>query len=132
MWSDGIVPFSMKGIADQIERRKFLLCHLKACWIDVAILQCCDGQPLLGTGMRNQFQDDLQRGKGFGPPVERNEGKESMLNLVPLAGGRWIMRNRNGETFFISQFLELFLPEAVSCPVGAPPSAVRSRWVLPG
>src|SRR5207247_752440 len=111
---------------------KFLVSDLEAGWIDVAILECRDGQPLLGTGMRNQFQDDLQRGKGFGAPVDRNEGKESMLNLVPLASGRWIMRNRDAEMFFIGQFLELFLPEAVSGTVGAAPICGDEHVVLAG
>ena len=90
MWSNGIVPLSMKGITDQIESCKFLVSHLEASGIAVAILECRDRQPLLGAGMRNQFEDDLQRGEGFGPPVKGNEGKESMLNLVPrgtVAGG---------------------------------------------
>src|SRR5437588_7767935 len=109
----------MKGITNQIESSKFLVSHLEANWIAVAILECRDSQPLLSAGMRNQFEDDLQGGEWFGPPVNGNEGKESMLNLVPLAGRRWIMRDRDRELFFIGQILELFLPQAVSRPVGA-------------
>ena len=117
MWSNGIVPRSMKSVTDQIECRKFLLSHLEACWIGVTILECRDSQPLLGAGMGNQFQDDLQRDEWFGPPVDGNEGKQPMSDLVPLARRRWIMRDRDAEMFFIGQFLELFLPESVSCAV---------------
>ena len=59
--------------------------------------------------MREQFKHDLKRGEGFGPPVDRNEGKESVLNLVPFAGGRRIMSNRNRQLLLIGKFLELFL-----------------------
>ncbi|WP_236601588.1 hypothetical protein [Ktedonobacter sp. SOSP1-52] len=39
-------------------------------------------------------------------PIDRDEGKEPMLNLVPFAGGRRIMRHRNSdremdETFIV-------------------------------
>ena len=50
----------------------------------MAILEGCDGQPVLGAGMGNQLQDDLQRGEWFGPPIDGNEGKKPMLDLVPL------------------------------------------------
>jgi hypothetical protein len=40
--------------------------------------------------MGNQLQDDLQRGEWFGSPIDGNEGKEPMFDLVPrgtVAGG---------------------------------------------
>ena len=55
-----------------------------------------------------------------------------MLNLVPFAGGRWIMRNRDRQLLFIGQFLELFLPEPVFTPLEPPPSAVMSTSFWPG
>lgn len=69
--------------------------------------------------MREQFKHDLKGGEGFGSPVDGNEGKESMFNLVPFAGGRRIMSHGDHQLFFIGQFLQLFLPEPISCPLGA-------------
>src|SRR6266699_3355784 len=69
--------------------------------------------------MRDQFKHNLQGGEGFGPPVDRNEGKESMFNFIPFAGRRWIMSHGNRQVFFSGQFLELFLPEPISCPIRA-------------
>ena len=51
--------------------------------------------------MREQFQHDLQGGEGFGSPIDGNEGKESMFNLVPFARGRRVMRYRDRELFLI-------------------------------
>ena len=82
--------------------------------------------------MRDQLQHDFKGGERFGSPVDGNEGKESMLNLVPLAGGRRIMSYGDREVFFIGQFLQLFLPEPISGPIGAPPSAVISNSFLGG
>jgi hypothetical protein len=104
----------MKGIAYQMERRKFLISDLDARWIDMAILECHDGQPFLGAGMRNQLQDDLQGDEWFGTPIDGNEGKKPMFNLVPLASSRWIMCHGDADVFFIGEFLELFLPQSVS------------------
>jgi hypothetical protein len=35
--------------------------------------------------MRDELKNDLKGGEGFGSPVDRNEGKESMFDLVPTA-----------------------------------------------
>ncbi len=75
--------------------------------------------------MREQFQHDLKRGERFGSPVDGNEGKESMLNLVPLAGRGWIMSHGDRELFGVGQFLELFrATRRFLAPLEPPPSAV--------
>src|SRR5450755_2455457 len=71
--------------------------------------------------MRNQLKNHLQRREGFGSPVDGNERKESMFDLVPFAGGRRIMNYGDRELLFIGEVLELFLPEAISRPIGATP-----------
>lgn len=68
--------------------------------------------------MRNQFQYDLQGGEGLGPPVDGNEGKEPILDLVPFAGSWRIMRDGDRQLLFIGQVLQLFLPESVFDAVG--------------
>src|SRR5260221_1574055 len=68
--------------------------------------------------MRKQFQHDFKRSEGLGSPIDGNEGKESMFDLVPLTGRRGIMSHRDGELFFSGQFLELFLPQPLSCSIG--------------
>src|SRR6266516_162630 len=68
--------------------------------------------------MRKQFQHDFKRGEGLGSPIDGNEGKESMFDLVPLTRRRGIMSHRDGELFLSGQFLELFLPQPISCSIG--------------
>jgi hypothetical protein len=41
--------------------------------------------------MRDELKYDFQRREGFGTPIDRDKGKQTMLNLVPFAGGRWIL-----------------------------------------
>ena len=82
--------------------------------------------------MRDEFQNHFKRGEGFSPPVERNESKQSMLDLVPFAGGRWIMRHRDRQLFFIGQVLKLFFQSRFFTPLEPPPSAVISTSFLSG
>ena len=58
--------------------------------------------------MRDEFKDDFQGGERFGTPIDRNEGKQSMLNLVPFAGRRRIMRHRDREVFLIGKSCSFF------------------------
>src|SRR3954469_15319412 len=71
--------------------------------------------------MRNQLKNHLQRREGFGSPVDGNERKESMFDLLPFAGGRRIMNHGDRKVLFIGEVLELFLPETISCLIGATP-----------
>src|SRR5579859_2161080 len=80
--------------------------------------------------MRDQFKHDLKGGEGFGPPVDGNEGKELMFNFIPFTGRRRIMSHGNRQMFFIGKFLQLFLPEPISCPVGATPISSNQQLLF--
>src|SRR5258706_1844668 len=82
--------------------------------------------------MRDQLKNDLQGGEGLGSPVERNKGKESVFDLIPFAGGRRIMSHRDREVFFIGKFLEFFLPEPISYPIGATSISCDQEFVVIG
>src|SRR5258708_14605057 len=71
--------------------------------------------------MREQFQHDFKRGEGLGSPVKRNERKESMLDLVPFAGGGRIMSDGDRQLLFIGPVLQLLLPQPVFHPIGTAP-----------
>ena len=57
--------------------------------------------------------------KRFASPILTDVGKESMLDLVPLAGARWEMTNRYDKTGFVGELLQFDLPESNSRPVAA-------------
>src|SRR5436190_13541026 len=80
--------------------------------------------------MGEQFQHDLKGSERFGSPVDGNEGKEAMLDLVPLAGRRRIMSHGDRELFLIRQFLKLFLPEAISGPIGTTPISRDQQFLF--
>ncbi len=111
---DGVIPLPMKGIADDVEGLELSVAEGEAGRIGVAVLDGRDVQSLLGGRMRDQLNDGFQRRERLGAPVNGNERKEAMLDLVPFAGGRRIMRHRDRELFFIGQGLQGLLPPLIA------------------
>lgn len=73
----------MKGIVGKIESGNLLARNLDACWVDIAILESDHPQAVFGRRMRDELKNDLKGGERSGSPIDGNEGKESMLDLVP-------------------------------------------------
>src|SRR5260370_23712747 len=72
--------------------------------------------------MRNELKNELERREGCGSPVDGNERKEPMFNLVPFAGGRRILNHGDRELLFIGARPGAFSRhEAISRPIGAAP-----------
>ncbi len=82
--------------------------------------------------MRDELKNDLKGGEGFGSPIHGNERKESMLDLVPFTGRRWIMSHSDRETGLVSQLLQLLLPQPIFRPIGATSIRSTEQLLLPG
>src|SRR5258708_12931941 len=125
----------MKVIADDVEGLEISVSDGETRRIRVAVLDGSDVQSFLGGRMRDQLNDGFQRRERLGTPIDGNEGKEAMLDLVPFAGGRRIMRHGDGELFLISQGLQGLLPQLV--PLSIPPSSLTLHhpslflWIHP-
>src|SRR6476646_6794407 len=111
----------MKGSTNQVEGSKLVISDLESCRIEMAVLECRHRQAFSGRRMRKQFEDHFQGRERFCPPVDGNEGKQTMFNEIPFAGGRRIMGNSNRKLFFIGKLLQLLFPQAVSHAVGPSP-----------
>ncbi len=75
----------MKGRSEQIDGCQFFVCDFETSRIGLTIFDRRHRQAFLRGGMRDEFKDDLQGREGFGAPIDRDEGKEPMLNFVPTA-----------------------------------------------
>jgi hypothetical protein len=53
-----------------------------------------------------------------------------MLDLVPFAGGRRIMHNRDRKLFVIGQILQLLLSQAISHAIGTAPISCDQQRLL--
>ena len=119
MGLDGVVPFAVEGISGKIEGCQFVIGNLEASWVGMAILESGHRQAFFGRRMRDELKNDLKGGEGLGPPIDGNEGKELMLDLVPFAGRRWIVSAGDREARLVGQLLQLLLPQSVFRPIGA-------------
>src|SRR5712691_7449358 len=122
----------MKGIAHDVEGLEFSVADGETGRIGLAVLESSDLQSLLASGRRNQLNQRFQRREWFGTPVDGKASKEALLDLVPFAGRRGIMRHADRELFFSSQGLQGFLPQLVThaiaaCSLSADEQFVRLR-----
>jgi hypothetical protein len=116
---NGVVPFSVPCIWLQIDRCQSLVRNPLPGRIDTFVQATVDLQSCLGCGGSNQLHDDLVRHQRLAPPILCDEGKESMLYLVPFAGAWWQVAHSDGESELVSQRLELDLPQPKPVPVAA-------------
>src|SRR5260370_29604308 len=70
--------------------------------------------------MRNQFNHGLKRRERFPTPIDGNVRKESVLDLVPFAGGWRQVANGDGQTGLSGQGLQLLLPQPIARPIRTP------------
>ncbi len=82
--------------------------------------------------MRNQLNNSLKRGERLPTPIDGNGRKESMLDLVPFAGGPRQVANGNGQAGLIGQVLHLLLPEPTACAIGATPISHDEQFPTSG
>jgi hypothetical protein len=75
----------MKGVSHDVEGPQFRIGDSDACRIGLAILDSRHLQSFFGGGMGDQLNDCFQRRQGLSPPVDGNERKEPMFDLVPRA-----------------------------------------------
>jgi hypothetical protein len=85
---DDVVPLAMKGIADDCESLELGVGDDDASRICLAVLHGCDVPSFRGGRVRDQFNNGFQRGGWFGTPLEGNEGKEAVFDLVLTAESR--------------------------------------------
>src|SRR5271166_1109360 len=73
-----------------------------------------------GAGRGNETDDGLETSQRLAAPVLADIGKESMLDLIPLAGTGREMTDDDPQTRFVGQFLQLEFPEPQAGTVAAP------------
>src|SRR5271156_1195014 len=62
------------------------------------------------TRVTDQVDHGLKRAEGTAAPVLRDVTKQAMLDLVPLAGTRWKMRDMDRQTQVVGQALQFLFP----------------------
>ena len=110
----------MKVVALDVDGCHFVIADLNAFLIEVAIEITRDREAVFGRGGADQLDDDLVADQRLAPPVLRDVGKETVLNLVPLAGARGQMGDGDGKAGLVGEPLQLKLPQTDAGAVAAP------------
>ena len=95
----------MKFFARECERGEFLLRHDSSFHVGIGVEFGMDRESLLCFRVGNQLDDHLSAHEGNCPPVRRDVAEHPVLDLVPLARTRWVVRDRDGQTRVIDKTL---------------------------
>lgn len=106
MRENGIVPLPMKRVSPDTDGSHLLIRDRDSCWISTGIQRTAHAESFLVGCSRDELKNDFVTHQRFSSPVLADEGKETMLDFVPFARSRRQVRNRDGESCFVSQFLQ--------------------------
>jgi hypothetical protein len=84
------------------------------------------GEAGFGGGGRDQLDDDAIADEWFGAPVLADEGKEAVLDFVPLAGAGRQVADHDVDAELVGQLLQFAFPQPHARPVAA--AAPSLRW----
>jgi hypothetical protein len=91
--------------------------------IGIQIESGSDFQAGGGAGCANQTDDGLEIDEWPTAPMNADVREQAMLDLVPLAGARWQMADRDRKVLRIGQALEPHLPETTASAIASSLSA---------
>ena len=109
----------MKVCLVEIDTGEFIIRDDNTRRIRIGIELRMNQQALLCGRTLNQIDNDFVCGEWSATPVERNVAKHAMLDLVPLAGTRREMTNRNRPVQLVNQPLQSYLPQPAATTVTA-------------
>src|SRR4029079_8068245 len=109
----------MEGVACEVDRSELGVRHLDPVGVLLLIQLGAHLEARFGGRGGDQLDNRPIGAQRLCPPIDRDEGKEPMLNLVPFARSRWEMANGNREIELICQLLKLDLPQAYAVAVAA-------------
>ncbi len=102
---------------------QFFISYFNALFIGGFVQPCVDFQPFLGGRPPKKFNDDLKGLQRLALPVARDMAKQSVLDLIPLAGSWRIVTHFHDQAGVIREFLQFEFPQSATGPVTS--SAVR-------
>src|SRR5580700_4473570 len=112
----------MRFVALELELLDVLFRHLDTCVILICIQDGLNFQSATVTSTANEVHDGFKVDQRLAFPVQADEGKQPVFDLVPLAGSGRIMANGDRHASFITQRLQMQLP-------GARPAAVAASAI---
>src|SRR5579864_8884540 len=103
----------------------FFIRNLDPLRVTVGIELTANTQTRSSSGRGDQVHNHAVADQRFGTPVQSDEREEAMLDLVPLAGARRKVTDRNLDPNLIGEALQLAFPQPQTRTVAA--TSVRSN-----
>ena len=97
-----VVPIGMQLMSLEAELVDIFLRYLDAGFILAGIQDRFDFESAACSGAADEIDHGFEVDQRFTLPVQANEGEQSVLDLVPLAGARRIVANGDGHARFIT------------------------------
>src|ERR1017187_6532752 len=89
----------MEGMTRELDRGELLIRNLHALWVFVFIQFGTYRESGCGAGRRDQLDNRLEAAQGLSAPIDGDEGKQTMFDLIPFAGpGRQVAYGDRGAT----------------------------------
>ena len=112
VWENRIIPVAVEVVRAQGDAGHLPGCGFHRLGILVRVQNTSHLEAGLGFRGGNEADDGGMREQRLALPVLRDEGEESMLDLVPLARSGWKMADGNGQSRLIGELLQFPLPQA--------------------
>ena len=97
----------MEIIAGDLDGGELYISDLDALLVFSRIDFSTDFESFAGCGCSDQVDDDLVAHQGLTTPIQADERKQAMLNLIPLGSAWWKVAYPDGQVQFIGQPLQL-------------------------
>ena len=95
----------MKNVPPEAEFRHLLVGNLDSCRVDVGVELAFHCQTSFRSSRGDEVDNHLVADQRLAPPVLADEGEQAMFDLVPLAGARRKMADRNLQARFVGELL---------------------------
>ena len=96
-----IVPITVKLVSPELEFSHLLVGNLEAGWIGIGVEFALHRQARRRCGGSNEVDDDFMTDQRLASPILADEGKQSVFDLVPLAGAGREVSHRDFKSCFI-------------------------------
>ena len=97
----------MKSVPFDVECGELFVGDFDSGRIAVRVNLRADLETHLCGGCCDEIYDDLMAHQGLPSPVLADEGEQTMFDLVPFAGARRQMANKNFNPGFVGEFLQV-------------------------
>src|SRR5712692_724407 len=118
-WSNGVIPFAVEIAAGDVDGGQLIVGDGDAFWVARLIKTTANGEAGIGARCSDEFDDDLVGKQRLSAPVAGYEGKETVLDPVPLGSTGRQMADDQSEAGLVGEPLELGLPQPAAGAVAA-------------